>query len=114
MVVATFPVKLILSFSSRRFFISYLSTKYSIAAQTVILSLNDVNLNPSVLNFLGVVLFILGMGFIFFALGTINRQVKEKENFFIVLFYSFIYIMLRPIVLIVSMYKFLIGKYSWR
>ena len=98
----------------RRIVISYLSTKYSIMAQTAVLTLNDTNFNPSVLNFLGVILFILGLIFIFFALKNINGQTKEKESFFSVIFYSIIYILLRPIVLVYSLGKFLTGNYSWR
>lgn len=98
----------------RRILTSYLSTKYSLAAQTTVLALQDINLNPSVLNFFGVVLFVLGMGFIFFALKLINNQIREKENFFSVIFYSLVYILLRPIVLVWSLIKFSTGKYSWR
>ncbi len=98
----------------RRILFSYLSTKYSIAAQTAILTMQDINLNPSVLNFLGVILFALGLWFIFFALKDINKQTREKESFFSVIFYSIVYILLRPIVLIYSLGKFLTGKYSWR
>lgn len=97
----------------RRFIVSYLSTHYSITSQTAILTLEEINLNPSVLNFLGITLFILGLSFVFFALRFTNRQIKEKESFFSVIFYSLIYILLRPLVLIVSSYKFLVGKYSW-
>jgi poly-beta-1,6 N-acetyl-D-glucosamine synthase len=93
---------------------SYLSTKYSIAAQTAVFVLQDINFNPSVLNFLGVLLFILGLAFVFFALRLINKHIKEKESFFSVIFYLLIYIVLRPVVLIVSLYKFVRGKYSWR
>jgi biofilm PGA synthesis N-glycosyltransferase PgaC len=98
----------------RRILFSYLSTKYSIAAQTAILKMNDINLNPSILNFLGIILFILGLVFIFFALKNINGQTKEKESFFSVIFYSLVYILLRPIVLVYSLGKFFTGKYSWR
>ena len=98
----------------RRFLIYYLSTSGSLAAQTAILTMQDVNLNPSVLNFLGAVSFVLGLMFIFFALKFVNRELNEKENFFSVIFYSVIYILLRPIVVIVSLYKFITGKYSWR
>ena len=98
----------------RRFFVSYLSTKGSIAAQTAIFAMQDINLNPSILNFLGIVSFALGMAFIFFALRFVNKNLGEKENFFSVIFYSLIYILLRPIVVIVSLYKFFTGKYSWR
>ena len=98
----------------RRILFSYLSTKYSLAAQTAVLTFNEINLNPSVLNFLGVILFVLGLWFIFFALKNINGQTKEKESFFSVIFYSIVYILLRPIVLIYSLGKFLTGNYSWR
>ena len=98
----------------RRFFVSYLSTKGSIAAQTAIFAMQDINLNPSILNFLGIISFALGMAFIFFALRFVNKNLGEKENFFSVIFYSLIYILLRPIVVIVSLYKFFTGKYSWR
>lgn len=99
--------------TARRFFVSYLATKYSIAAQTAILRLQEVNLNPSILNFLGIVLFVLGLGFIFLSLNYMNNNIKEKESFFSVIFYSLVYILLRPIVLIISLGKFLTGKYSW-
>ncbi len=92
----------------------YLSTRYSIAAQTVLLSFNDVNFNPSVLNFLGVVLFVFGMAFVFFALKRVNEHIHEKEGFFNIIFYSLVYIMLRPLVVIISLYKFFTGNYSWR
>jgi cellulose synthase/poly-beta-1,6-N-acetylglucosamine synthase-like glycosyltransferase len=98
----------------RRIFYSYLLANYSIEAQTSFLVLQDINLNPSILNFFGVILFVLGLLFVFFALKFVNRHIGEKESFFSVIFYSLVYILLRPLVLIVSMYKFLTGKYSWR
>ena len=114
LVLGTFGLGIFIYRASIRFFSTYLSTQYSVAAQTAVLVLEDINLNPSVLNFLGVVLFIFGLAFIFFALKFVNRNVEEKESFFSVVFYSLVYILLRPLVLIVSLYKFSIGKYSWR
>ena len=98
----------------RRFLSSYLSTKYSIAAQTAVLVLEDISLNPSILNFLGIILFVFGLSFVFFALRSVNKHISEKESFFSVIFYLLVYIVLRPIVLIVSLYKFFTGKYSCR
>lgn len=97
----------------RHVIVSYLTTQYSIEAQTAIFVLNDINLNPSILNFLGVVSFLLGIWFVYFALKFVNRHIGEKENFFSVIFYLIVYILLRPAVLIVSLYKFIRGKYSW-
>jgi len=113
LVLGTFGLGLFIYRISTRFFSTYLSTSYSVAAQTAVLVLEDINFSPSVLNFLGVVLFIFGLAFIFFALKFVNRDVAEKESFFSVVFYSLVYILLRPLVLIVSLYKFSIGKYSW-
>jgi len=98
----------------RNFIYSYLSTKYSLIAQTSLLTLNDINFNPSVLNFFGVVLFVFGMLFVLFALKIINKNIHERESFFSVIFYLMVYATLRPIVLIWSLGKFITGKYSWR
>ncbi|HED06248.1 MAG TPA: glycosyltransferase [Ignavibacteria bacterium] len=114
LILGTFGLGLFIYRFSNRILSSYLSTKYSIAAQTAILTFKDLSLNPSILNFLGVILFVLSLAFVFFALRFVNRHILEKESFFSVIFYSLIYIMLRPIVLIISLYKFLRGKYSWR
>jgi len=113
LVLGTFGLGVVIYRTSRRILSYYLSTNYSIAAQTTLLSLQEVNLNPSLLNFLGIVLFILGLTFVFFALRYVNNHIKEKESFFSVLFYSLVYIILRPIVLVVSLYKFARGNYSW-
>jgi len=113
LVLGTFGLGILIYRTFRRIFSYYLSTHYSLEAQTAVLRLNDVNLNPSLLNFLGVVLFILGIIFIFFALKYVNNHIKEKESFFSVFFYSLVYIVLRPIVLVVSMAKFIRGNYSW-
>ena len=97
----------------RKIWFYYLSTRYSIAAQTTIVAFQDISFNPSVLNFLGVTLFVLGLLFIFFALKFVNRNLSEKESFFSVIFYLLVYILLRPLVLIVSAHKFFRRKYSW-
>ena len=98
----------------RKILFSYLSTKYSLAAQTAIFALEDINLNPSILNFLGIILFVIGLLFVLFSLKHVNRQIKEKESFFSVIFYSVVYIVLQPLVLIISLSKLATGKYSWR
>ncbi|PIO07839.1 hypothetical protein COU59_02750 [Candidatus Pacearchaeota archaeon CG10_big_fil_rev_8_21_14_0_10_34_12] len=113
LVLGTFGLGIFTYRILRRIFYSYLLTNYSIAAQTSLIYLQEVNLNPSILNFLGVILFIFGMAFVFFALKFINNHIREKERFFSVVFYSLVYILLRPIVLLVSFYKFLKGGYKW-
>ena len=98
----------------RRFLVSYLITGYSVASQTAILKLQDINMNPSILIFFGTVLFAFGLWFTFFALRYVNKETNERESFFSVLFYSLVYITIYPFILLTSLYKLSIGKYSWR
>jgi len=114
LVLGTLGLGILVYRTFRRVYLYYLSTHYSLEAQTAILKLNDVNLSPSLLNFLGVVLFVLGLWFVYFALRYVNNHIKERESFFSVIFYSLVYIVLRPIVLVVSLFKFMRGNYSWR
>ena len=114
LVLGTFGLGIFTYRILRGFIVDYLVTTNSIAANTAVFVFQDINFNPSVLNFLGVVLFILGMGFILFALKRVNEKTHERENFFSVIFYSLVYATLRPIVLVVSLYKFIKGRYSWR
>lgn len=113
LVLGTFGLGIFFYRIFRRILYYYLSTNYSLATQTAILVLEDVNLNPSVLNFFGVIMLILGLSFLFFSLRFVNRHIHEREGFFSIFAYSFIYIVLRPIVLIWSLIKFAMGKYSW-
>lgn len=114
LVLGVFGLGILFYRNIRSLILYYLSTVQSVESQTAILALQDINLNPSVLNFLGAVLFVLGLWFVFFALKLVNKHINENDNFFSVIFYSLIYILLRPIVIIVSLYKFFTGKYSWR
>ena len=114
LILGVFGLGILFYRNIRRLLLYYLSTVQSVESQTAILTLQDINLNPSVLNFLGAVLFVLGLWFVFFALRLVNKHIGESDNFFSVIFYSLIYILLRPIVIIVSLYKFFTGKYSWR
>ena len=59
LVLGVFGLGILFYRTSRGFLLQYFSAKGSIESQTAILALQDINLNPSVLNFLGVVLFIL-------------------------------------------------------
>ncbi|PIN93650.1 hypothetical protein COU56_03325, partial [Candidatus Pacearchaeota archaeon CG10_big_fil_rev_8_21_14_0_10_31_9] len=89
--------------------------KYSVESQVAILTLQDINLNPSILNFFGIILLILGAIFILFALFYVNKSLSKKDAPFIpVVFYSLVYMTLYPIILITSLCKFLKGgKHLW-
>ncbi len=100
---------------SRRVLVYYLSTKYTLEAEVALLVLEDISIHPSVLHLFGICLFFAGLAFVLFALNKVEDRLKiKRENIFTVLFYSLIYALLYPIILITSGYKLLKGEYSWR
>lgn len=97
----------------KRFWTSYLATKFSLYVGTEVIRLTEFNLNPSVLNFFGIVMFLLGI--IFTLVGLTIMQEKELRNKhpFALSFYFIFYLSLYPLILITSVYKLWRGKYSW-
>ncbi len=93
--------------------VQYLSTTYSIQTHTAILTLREINLTPNILVFFG--LMTLFMSLSFTAISLIHSREKEfkKHKWFEILSYMFAYLLAYPILLIVSFYKFIKGKYSW-
>jgi cellulose synthase/poly-beta-1,6-N-acetylglucosamine synthase-like glycosyltransferase len=92
---------------------TYLATKFSIMAGTEIIKFSGLSLNLSVLNFFGVALFILGTFFTLIGLGVMNEKELRDKHWFTMVFFLLVYLTLTPILLIISIYKFARGKYSW-
>ncbi len=97
----------------RRIIYYYLSTSYSVYAQTAILRLNEFTFTPTVMNFLGGSLFMLGAIYTFIVIGMMKDEHVKGTNLFSILFYMLIYLTLYPFVMLVSMYKLIRRKYSW-
>ncbi len=97
----------------RRLIVQYLSATYSIDAQTAILTLREINLTSNVLVFFGLVLFFLGLTFTIFVLVFLREKEFKNTNPFEIGVYTLIYLSVYPIIMIMSSYKFLRGKYSW-
>lgn len=100
---------------SRYLLIRFLATSYSISAQTAIIQFSDVHFSGTILLFFGMIL--LGLG-IFYNLAAISYSRKEKqefkkENIFNLVTYMFVYLLLYPIVLVTSIYKFLRKDFKW-
>jgi len=97
----------------RRVLFSYLATKFSLSVGTDLLALSEVNLSLSVLNFFGIVLFILGALFAVVALTIMQEEKLRNENPFMILFFLLVYLALYPLVLITSVYKHIRGDFKW-
>jgi biofilm PGA synthesis N-glycosyltransferase PgaC len=102
----------------RRVISEALITGYSIESGTPILTMNDLFITPSVLNYFGIILFALFFVFTIFVLAVMKDNLladkKEKQSFFNLLFYMGVYLLVYPIVLIVAINHFIKGKSVWR
>jgi cellulose synthase/poly-beta-1,6-N-acetylglucosamine synthase-like glycosyltransferase len=102
---------------ARYFFLTYLSAKYSFMSNTTLVSLQTVNLHPSVLLFFTLVLFATGFiysRFILMTLGTKKNDWKEIGKLFNRLFYLLVYLTLYPIVWFSAIYRLIKRDYRWR
>jgi len=97
----------------RTIVLKYLSASYSVQAQTAVLNLNDINFTLSALIFLGLAVFFLSLFYTIFALSNVREKEYKRENWFTVGFYMLFYLLFYPIILIISLYKFLKGDLKW-
>ncbi|MEK6872620.1 MAG: glycosyltransferase [Nanoarchaeota archaeon] len=93
---------------------NYLLTKYSIIADTPLITLEEFYITPSILNYLGIVLFLFGLLFVLFTLSILNEKIKKKENLFNIPFYLIFYLILYPFIMINSLWHFAKRKRIWR
>lgn len=99
---------------STRFLISYLSVKYSIIANTPIITLNDLYITPSILNYLGIILFIAGIIYLILIMNTLKEKIKSKENFVDIPFYLIFYVIFYPFIMVNAIWYFYKKDYIWR
>jgi len=98
---------------TKRVVIKFLAAKYSIYGGTTILRLQDLSLNPTVLNFFGIVLFVWSFIFVLIGLNIMDMRGRKEVNMFNIIYYQLVYLSIYPFIMITSLYKYLRGKYSW-
>ncbi len=94
--------------------VRYLITGYSIQAGVPVLTLNEMYITPSILNYFGIILFLLFFFFTLFVLSVMKDNLFEKQNMLLFLYYLTIYLMIYPFVAITSMWHYVRGKNIWR
>jgi cellulose synthase/poly-beta-1,6-N-acetylglucosamine synthase-like glycosyltransferase len=98
---------------ARRTLVFYLSTRYSIYADSAIVHLQDLNLTPSILNLFGIFLFVAGVLFTFTGLAIMKNRYLHQHNLFNIFFYILIYLTIYPIIMVTALYRLWRGRYSW-
>ncbi len=99
---------------SMRAISNFLYTRYSINANTPLVTMNDFYLTPSFLNYLGVALFLFGLIFTVIILLVLKEKVLTRQRMFDIFFYVFIYNSLYPLILISSLWNLFRGKVAWQ
>lgn len=93
---------------------TYIFTSYSFAAGTSLLTLQDLYITPSFLNYMGIVLFVLGTIFTFIGLIIMKYNVLKRQNLFNIAFFLLVYLTVYPFIMIDSIYHALKGRTKWR
>jgi len=112
-VLGVFGLLLLLYRGVRWIMLSYLSTSYSIGANTAIFSIKDISLNPDILFFFGMILFLIGL---FFTLVSVFHESEKKfksPKFVDIALYMTFYLLIYPVLVVSSIYKFMRGNYKW-
>jgi cellulose synthase/poly-beta-1,6-N-acetylglucosamine synthase-like glycosyltransferase len=92
----------------------FLLVKYSLIAQTPLVTLNEFYITPNFLNYLGIILFLFGLIYLLMILLIMKEKIFIKENILNIPFYLIIYLMIYPFILIDSIYFWITNKGKWR
>lgn len=95
----------------RKLILIYKITYLSKVSSVPILTMNDIYITVTVLNFFGIIVFLLGLYFTLIGLRVINPGIKK--SFFNLLIYLCLYLSIYPTVLLVSFYKIIKKDIKW-
>jgi len=91
----------------------YLLLKFSFIANSAVITIDSLYFTPSVLNYLGILLFFFGAAFSLLVLYIIKEEVLHKRNILNILVYLIVYLSVYPIVMITAIFKLLKKDLSW-
>jgi cellulose synthase/poly-beta-1,6-N-acetylglucosamine synthase-like glycosyltransferase len=93
---------------------NYLLVSYSIPVGVPLITMESLYITPSFLNYLGVILFLVGMAFTFMSLSIMKGTILKKQNIFTILFYSVIYLTVYPFIMVSAVYNYFKRDTKWR
>ncbi len=97
------------------FIIKFLTVNYSLATDSAVFTLQDINLHPSVIIFYFIVLFTLSVSYSLYVLRKTSFEKNlTTKRFFNLIFYILVYLTLYPIVWFASIYRFIKGDTKWK
>lgn len=93
---------------------NYLYARYSVNIGTPLVTMNDFYITPSFLNYLGVVLFVIGVIFTLMILFIMKEKILQRQNIFNLGFYFIFYLSIYPLIMIMAIYHYFRGTREWR
>jgi cellulose synthase/poly-beta-1,6-N-acetylglucosamine synthase-like glycosyltransferase len=87
---------------------------YSIPTGVPLLTINSLFITPSFLDYLGIILFVVGTIFTLFSLSLMKGAVLQKRSAFDILFFSIVYLSIYPFITLSSVYNYFKGGNKWR
>jgi cellulose synthase/poly-beta-1,6-N-acetylglucosamine synthase-like glycosyltransferase len=99
---------------TRKAISNFLYARYTIVATTPLLTLEDVYITPTILNYLGIAMFFLGFIFLLIVFAVLKEKVLKKENILNIPFYMIIYMAFYPFIMLTAIGHIIRGKRVWR
>lgn len=93
---------------------NYLFVKYSTDIGTSLVTINDLFITPSFLNYIGIVLFVIGFFFTLLSLFILKEKAFVKQSIPSVIFYMLFYLSIYPFIVITALYNYFKGTRKWR
>ena len=95
-------------------FSNLLMTGYAIQTGVPIITMDEIYITPSILNYLVVSLFVFELIFLLIMLSVLKNKILKKENLLNIPVYLIVYLMVYPFLMIDSMWQYFRGKRNWR
>ena len=112
--LGVFGLGVLLYRAIRTIIVRSLLTSYSVEANAAILSLRDISLNPSILAYIGIVLLTISVTYSLIALFSVKeRKEYKRPTVFTFIVYEFFYLLMYPIILVASGWKYMRGDIRW-
>lgn len=91
----------------------YLIIKLSFLANAPILTMNQFYFTPTVLNYLGFVLFVIGIAYTFVILSLMKEDIWKGKSIMNILFFMIIYLAVYPLITISAIFKLVKRDLTW-
>jgi len=92
----------------------FLMWAYSFEMDLPLLTMESFFITPSFLDYLGIILFVVGIAFNLFSLSMMKREkFFKKEDLFHFIFFSVVYLSVYPFITLVAVYKYFKKEIAW-